>query len=114
MLFLPTEILNLALWGQCESLWVCYIIYVIYFILKNKNLIAMLLLGFSKGITLHTVFFFLTLIWLFLVKRVKLRQMLLILIGYFITIIPGLIFGAPFNEAINVFMLQMNSYQDAN
>ncbi len=114
MFFMPTDILNSALWGQCEALWACCIIYAIYFILKNKNFLAMFILGLSVATKIHTVFFFPTLVWLFLVKKVKLREMLLIPLAIFITIIPGLIVGVNINDALGIYATQMGQYKNAN
>lgn len=114
MLFMPTGILNSALWGQCESIWACYIVYAIYFILKNKNIMAMFLIGISLATKLQTVFFLPTIVWLFLARKVKLREMILIPIGVFITFIPGLLFGASFSEAIKMYFTQMGKYPNAN
>ncbi len=114
VLFLPTPILDSAIWGQCDQLYTCGIIWGLYFILKKHPNIAMIIISFALANKMHTFFVFPALIYLWLNKKITLRSFLFIPIVLFITFIPGYIFGVGFSEPLKIYFVQMGKYQNAN
>ncbi|MDO4219347.1 MAG: glycosyltransferase family 39 protein [Synergistaceae bacterium] len=55
-LLLPTIWLNSAAWGQCDSIYVCFIIWSLYMLQKNKVTASFVLLGFAFVFKLQTIF----------------------------------------------------------
>ncbi len=108
MLF-PTGILNSALWGQCDQLYTCAILFSIYFLMKNRPNTAMIVLGIGLSCKLQATFFLPVLIYLWLNKRFKLRHFLTLLITVFVSFLPSYIVGAPFSMPFKMFAQQMTS-----
>lgn len=108
--FMPTGILNSSLWGQCDAIYSCGIVWALYFLIKDKPVLSMTLVGLCFSVKIHTIFFAPAIIYFWLTKKVSLRQMLLIPLTIFLTFIPGYIFGVPFEEPFMVYVTQMGKY----
>ena len=114
MLF-PTGILNSALWGQCDQLYTCAILFSIYFIIKNRPNIAMIFLGLGLSCKLQATFFLPVLIYLWINKKFKLRHFITLFLTVFASFLPSYFVGAPFAMPFEMFVTQMTSlYANAN
>ncbi len=51
-----TVILNSSFWGQCDSIYVAFIIFAIYFIFKDKTVLSFIMLGLSFAFKLQVIF----------------------------------------------------------
>lgn len=95
-LFLPTVFINSAVWGQSDAFFAGMGVWFIYFLIKDKTLLAMVFIGLGLSVKLH-MFFILPIIGiLFLKRRFNLLYLLVPFVIVFLTFIPGYIFGAPF------------------
>lgn len=56
LLFLPTVVLNSAYWGQCDSIYVTFIIWTLYLLFKRKYRIAFILFGVALAFKLQSIF----------------------------------------------------------
>ena len=52
----PTVIMNSAMWGQCDSIYVMFILASFYYLLKNRINTAMILYGLSFCLKLQSIF----------------------------------------------------------
>ena len=113
--FFPTSILNSALWGQADQMYVGLVVWTLYLLLKNKHFSAMILLGLALAIKLQTSFFLPVLIFMWLNKKFKLRLFIIMFFTMFATFIPSYIVGAPFEMPFNMYLLQLTGlYKSAN
>lgn len=55
VLFYPSSVLNGAWWGQCDFIYVAFLLYMIYALLKGRYAAAMLLLGCAFSFKLQAV-----------------------------------------------------------
>lgn len=69
ILFLPTIILNSSYWGQCDSIYVTFLMLVIFFLLKEKYFLVFLFYGLSLSFKLQAILILPFLIAYWLVKR---------------------------------------------
>ncbi len=113
IMLMPIGILNSSIWGQCDALWTCFIIYAAYYLLKKRNLLAIFIYGIGLATKLQAIFFFPVFVWLWLAKKVKLRELLMIFLGIFITLIPALLFGAKINTLFDAVIRQLGEYPNA-
>ena len=110
VLLAPTTIIDSAYWCQCDVIYSCFILYALYFILKDKSSLAMIMLGISFSFKLQTVFIlpFIIILWL---RRytVKLVHLLWIPVVYVISIFPAWMFGRDFKDLL-LFYFKQGSY----
>lgn len=58
LLLVPSLILNSAMWGQCDSIYVAFIVLSIMFLIKNKYVKSIIMLGIAFAFKLQTIFIF--------------------------------------------------------
>lgn len=114
LFFLPTLFLNSALWSQCDQLYTCFAVWSLYLILKGKRNWAMVLIGLAFSCKMHIIFIFPALIYFWIEKKLKLRNMLWIPIVIFLTWIPGFINGVSVSDMAGIYFTQAGKYGDAN
>ncbi|MBR2397643.1 MAG: glycosyltransferase family 39 protein, partial [Clostridia bacterium] len=56
-LFMPTVFLNSAVWGQCDSIFTCFAVMSLYFIVKGKGGVGMAFFALSFSFKLQAIFF---------------------------------------------------------
>lgn len=115
LVFFPTSILNSAVWGQADQLYVSLIVLTILLLVKKKPLWAMIPLGLALSVKIQTTFFLPVLVFMWLNKKFKLRYFLLAFLVTFMTFVPSYLAGAPFNMPFSMYVNQVTSmYRNAN
>lgn len=106
ILFLPTVVINSAIWGQCDVIYAAFVIYSLWFILKNKFKLAVLFLGIAFSFKIQTIFF-LPILGLLIIKR-KMSVFLLLAIPaiYIILDLPVYFLGMSFYDILTVYIYQ--------
>lgn len=111
-----TVFLNSALWGQCDAIYVFFLIGSLYYLLTNRQHLSFIFLGLSFCFKLQAIFALPAFFVLYLKKQVKLRYFLYIPLVYLIVALPacfaaGEDFFTRLIEIIMVYPNQMGSYQ---
>jgi len=88
-LFLPTVILNAAVWSQCDIIYTLLILASVYYLMNNRTWTGMP---------------FLVILWVR--KKVDLKHFITIPVMYFLGILPAWIAGRPFKELIGIYAFQ--------
>jgi Gpi18-like mannosyltransferase len=109
---LPSVIANSAVWGQCDSIYTCFLLAFILCAMDQKPKRACAMFGIAVAFKLQAVFLF-PLVFLFWGKKhLKLRHMAWIPGAYLATQIPALLCGMPFHRIVTAYMGQVNLYQN--
>ena len=110
LLFLPTVVLNGALWGQCDAIYGALVLHALAMVLKGKNNISVALLAVAFSFKLQTIF--LVPLWgvLWMAQRVKIRELLVFPLTYAATIVPALLLGKPLGDILNIYFDQVGEY----
>ena len=112
LLFLPTVFLNSSYWGQCDSIWCCFLLYSLYFALRRRDLLVWIFWGFSFSFKLQAVFFLPFLILLCLDRRLKCRYAPAAVLSSFVLYVPALVAGRSLGDVLSVYVGQTaSSYQ---
>lgn len=111
-----TVFLNSAMWGQCDSIYVSFCVMSLYFLLKNKPNVSMILYGVAFSFKLQAIFILPVFLILFLRKQFKLRYLLWVPIIYCLFALPASFasddFMNRFKEILLVYFNQSaNSYK---
>lgn len=113
MLVFPTVLLDGACWGQCDSVYVFFVVLSLYLLATDRPTRSAVALSVAFAFKLQTIFFFPVVLLGLLHKKYKLRHALAFFAAYIVTMIPALIAGKPFMEALAVYANQsMNQYYD--
>lgn len=106
---LPTVILNGALWGQCDSIYVAFAVISVYLALKNRPVLSVAFIALSFAFKLQAVFV-LPLFAVFLyTKKIKLRHLAAFPVSYFIVILPAVLCDRPLWDTITLYFSQTGS-----
>ncbi len=108
---LPTVVLNSAAWGQCDVIYVCFLIMSLYYILKGDDRLAMIMFGVSFAFKLQSIFFVPLLAILILKRKIRLRMLIWIPVVYFVSIIPALLAGGNFIRLLTIYFSQTDTWK---
>ena len=107
---LPTVIYNSSFWGQCESIYTCFLIMFLYYIIKGDDRIAMIMVGLSFSFKLQAVFIFPAVGILVVLKKIRWRMLLWIPSVYIISIIPETLAGRSFINLLTLYKSQTGMF----
>lgn len=109
VLLLPTVVLNGALWGQCDSIYVALALMSIYWALDDRPVLSMLAMTLSFGFKLQAVFVMPVLAILWMQGKFKLRHFFIFPIAYVVLVLPAVLLGRPFLDTITLYFSQTGS-----
>jgi len=112
-MILPTILVDGACWGQCDSVYVFFVVLSLYMLSTDRPARSAAALAVAFAFKLQTIFFFPVVLLGLMYKKYKLRHAGVFFAAYVATMIPALIAGKPFMEAISVYVSQsMGQYYD--
>ena len=106
-LFAPTVILNSAFWGQADVLYTIALIASLYFLIKKKNVLAILSFGVSISFKLQAVFLLPLLFALFFRKEIPWKYFLLIPLVLFLALIPSWLAGRSLTDLLSIYFSKL-------
>ncbi|MBN2851997.1 MAG: glycosyltransferase family 39 protein [Clostridia bacterium] len=109
-LFLPTVIINGAYASQCDIIFSAFLLGTIYYLIKEKNITALIFFGIAVSFKLQAAFLAPVFLILLLKKQVKIWQLFLAPLVYLGTLIPAYLIGRPFRELITIYFTQVGYY----
>lgn len=113
MLVYPTVLLDGACWGQCDSVYVFFIALSLYMLATNRPTRSAIALSVAFAFKLQTIFVFPVVLLGLLHKKFNWRHALAFFAAYIVTMIPALLAGRPFMDALSVYANQsMGQYYD--
>ncbi|RMX26738.1 hypothetical protein [Limosilactobacillus reuteri] len=111
-LLLPTVIFDSALWAQCDSIYATFIIFSIYFLIKNKYIYSFAFLGIAFAFKLQTIFILPVYLILYLVNhRIHIYYYLITLLTFWICGLPAFLVGRSVFSPFQIYMGQTGTYK---
>ena len=110
LLFLPTVVLNGALWGQCDAVYGALVLHALALVLEGRNKSSVALLAVAFSFKLQAVFLipFWGVLWL--ARRVKFWELWVFPLTYLATAAPALLLGKPLADILLVYFNQAGEY----
>ncbi len=107
----PALVMNGAYWGQCDGIYVGFVLLMILALFKDKPALAFVFLGFAVTSKLQTIFIipFLILYW-YRRRNFSLLYMLIVPVVVEILYIPGMLAGYSPLSPITMYMAQTTEY----
>ncbi|MCL2589001.1 MAG: hypothetical protein FWD84_06280 [Oscillospiraceae bacterium] len=99
-LFLPTIWLNSAWWGQCDSIYVTFVVMSFYYMMKEAPVRSIIALALAFAFKLQAIFIF-PLYLIFLVAgKMKIWHLAVFPATYLAAILPAVLMGRPFIDTL--------------
>lgn len=112
LLLAPTILTNGAMWAQCDIIFTSFILWSLYFMIKDRPAMSMAFYGISFAFKLQTLFLAPLYVILWMKGKIKLKHFLFLPLMYVIGMIPSLIAGKSFWELISVYFFQADGAMD--
>lgn len=112
ILFAPTVAINSAYWGQTDMIWTAALLGALYFLLVDRKLTAIVLVGIAFAFKLQAVFIAPFLLLLALRRRLPWRYFLVIPAVYLVSVIPAKLAGGSGRALLTVYFDQTDRYAD--
>ncbi|MCX7749399.1 MAG: glycosyltransferase family 39 protein [Clostridia bacterium] len=111
VLLMPTVMVNSAEWGQCDIIFVSFILASVYFLQKQKKLLSVILYGIAFAFKVQAIFVAPLFLLLALKRKVTFIHLLAIPGVYLLSIIPAALAGRPFEELLSIYFDQSSLYK---
>ena len=92
-LLLPTALMNAGLWAQCDAVFAALTLWGLVFLLKDRPWAGCAAWGAALAFKLQSAFLFPLVFVLFMRKRLRLRQLLVLFLAFLIFHLPMLLEG---------------------
>lgn len=102
-LLLPTAIINSAMWGQCDSIYVSLAVLSLWFAFSDRPKLSMVFIALSFGFKLQAIFIMPFFLVLFFAKKIKFWHFFIFPVTYVVEILPAVLFGRPFMETLMLY-----------
>jgi Gpi18-like mannosyltransferase len=109
-LLLPTVFLNSAFWGQADSIYTFFLLGCLYYLMKDRPLPAILLLGIGFAFKAQVIFLAPLLLLLTVRKRIPWFYFGLVPLVYILMMIPAMLTGRPFWDVMTIYIAQGSVY----
>ena len=109
-LMLPVQFINSAIWGNSDCIYVCFLLYSLYFALRGKSCPAFVMFGFALANKLQAFFLAPFLVYLILQRKIRLTAVIYVPIAVLASFLPAYICGAGFTEPFLFYQRQMQGY----
>jgi len=109
-LVLPTIWLNSAYWGQADSIYSFFLLACLFFLMKDKPFIAMILFGISFAFKAQAAFLAPLIFLLLVKKKISWFYLFIIPIIYMVMMLPAALAGRPFVKLLTIYAAQEETY----
>jgi Gpi18-like mannosyltransferase len=110
----PTILINSSFWGQTDSLYTCFLLLAIFYLLKERPAAAVIAFALSISVKAQGIFLAPLLGILFLQKRIRWHNFLLIPLVYVLSFLPTVLAGRPLNSIFSTYAGQGETFSRAS
>lgn len=102
-----TVLLNSSFWGQCDSIYVAFIILAIYFLIKDKTALSFVMLGLAFAFKLQMIFILPVFLFYYVLSRkVSILHFLIIPAVDIVLCLPAVILGRNIVDIFTIYLGQ--------
>jgi Gpi18-like mannosyltransferase len=110
VLFTPTVFVLSGMWGQCDMIYTSFLLWSLYFILKEKPFFAIFFFSVAFSFKLQTIFFAPVFLILLFRKKFPFYLFFVIPIVYFVSVVPAWLAGSPLLKLLALYYSQLDLY----
>ena len=111
VLFAPTMILNSALWGQSDSLYLAALLACLFWLLEGRDILAMIAFGVALAFKLQSVFLGPLLLALFLRRGLSWKSVLAVPLVMLLSLVPAWIAGRSLVDLLTIYVSQSSEFE---
>ena len=112
VLLLPVTYLNSSAWAQCDSIYASFVIIALYFLYDKKYILSFFMMGVALAFKLQMVFILPFLIfYYFLEKKYSILYMGLIIVGWYVLSLPGILMRGNWLEPFKIYFAQTDTHK---
>ena len=100
ILFLPTVVMNSALWGQCDMMYTCALLASLFCVAQHRSVAALVAFGFACSLKPQAIFWCPFVLGLLVSGRLAWRQIWIPAAVYVGCAIPAILAGRPVLDAL--------------
>jgi Gpi18-like mannosyltransferase len=100
---LPTLILNGAFWGQCDVIYMTFLLAFAYYLIRNCPFQAMLMYGIAISIKVQAIFAAPFIVYLLLAGLVPIAAIIMLPLAYFLLILPAALAGRGWISLLTIY-----------
>lgn len=106
----PVVFINSSMWAQCDAIYSSFLIWCLYFLIKEKYVPAFLMYGLAFSFKLQALFLMPFLLWYWLYKkRFSILNFLIVPITMIVVDLPAIIMGRDIREVFTVYFDQVGN-----
>jgi Gpi18-like mannosyltransferase len=109
-LFLPSVIFTGVFWGQFDQFYTAFILFSLYYVLKDNSKLAWLYFGIAIAIKLQAIFFLPVLIIL-MFKRLKWWHAIYGILAFVVLTFLPILAGRSFSSIVNIYAAQASLFK---
>jgi Gpi18-like mannosyltransferase len=109
----PTIMVNSAFWGQTDSLYMCFLLLTVLYLLKERPTAAVIAFALSISVKAQGIFLAPLLGVLFFQKRIRWHTFLLVPVVYVLTFLPTVLAGRPLDSLFSTYTAQGETFKRA-
>ena len=106
VLSLPTVLLDGACWAQCDPVYITFVVLSLYALTTDRPYLSAISLSVAFAFKLQTIFFVPVVLLGLIHRRYKARHAAAFFLAYLVTMLPALLAGRPFMDALSVYANQ--------
>ncbi len=112
VLWLPSVVLNGALWGQCDVIYASFAVLAVYFALDERPALSVVSIALSVSFKLQGIFLLPVYFLFLLTGRVKFKHIFLFPLTYVVSILPAVLAGRSLTELLTLYIRNTGSIGD--
>ncbi len=112
VLFWPTVFLNGSLWGQCDSIYVAFLLLGLWLALEDRPILSLVMFALSFGFKLQAIFVLPIILVLWMCGKYNWKHLFTLPLAYLLLILPAVLLGRPFLETVLFYLNQTGSIGD--
>jgi len=111
VLFVPTVVMNSALWAQSDSIYTAFIIFAIVFLVKGKFIPSLIFYGIAFAFKLQSIFILPVYIIVYVLnRRYSIYEFFIIPVMYYVMSLPAIIAGRSIIDITLIYIRQTGTY----
>lgn len=112
VLFLPSVVINSAVWAQCDSIFTACLLACVYYLMTDRQYRAVTAFSIAFAFKLQAVFLAPFLLLLLFKRKIAVRCLLIPPAVYVVSVLPAALFGRNFWELMTIYFRQARQYTD--
>ena len=107
---LPSLLIDGALWGQCDSILVSFLLATVFYLLRQSPVRAAICFGLALSFKIQAIFLGPFLLALLLRRRLRIWHALVVPVVWFLSVVPILLLGRDLHSVLDIFSVQSQEY----